>query len=570
MQGIHSTLSYDVSGYYIYLPAIFTYKDLKKVGFKQAIHDQYQNSSHPYQTYPYNNGGEVAKYSCGLAVQYLPFFLAAEALAEPLGYARDGYSMPYQAAIHWGSVLVAFLGLFYLRKGLLEYFPDKIVALCMVIILFCTNYLNYVTVDVAMPHNYVFTLTALLIWQSIQFHKKPSYARAVGIGALVGLAALTRPTEILLFLIPVLGFVAWGEPLKQRMSSLWKKKGMLVSAALVCGLIGTWQLIYWKYVGGDWIINSYSEDMNFHWSTPHIWDGLFSYKKGWFLYTPMMLAAWVGVGMMIAKKHPLGWFVAGYMALVMYVAFSWNNWWYGGGLSQRSMVQSYALLAFPLAFFLEWLLKERRRWLPFLGLALFFLYYNVWLHHQAHRGGMLDAENMNRKYFWKIFLKWKKDRDDVKYLDTNEEFKGERQGLTRLFSHDFEGDSSLVGCGLTPINGGRSYCIPLQAGMSGYFSVPLPAGKSGGWARAGGLFRHGHKEWDIWRMPKLMVRLRDGEEILRNRSIRLSRLLEPQETRPLYVDAKVPEGTTHIELLFKTEDSEYPMIADDVYIEWFE
>ena len=44
----------------------------------------------------------------------------ADALAEPLGYERDGYTLPYQAAIFWGSIFVACIGLFYARKKELQ------------------------------------------------------------------------------------------------------------------------------------------------------------------------------------------------------------------------------------------------------------------------------------------------------------------------------------------------------------------------------------------------------------------------------------------------------------------
>ena len=46
-----ATISWDVSGYYFYLPAIFIYKDIKKVKFKQAIQDKYHPASSPYQTF---------------------------------------------------------------------------------------------------------------------------------------------------------------------------------------------------------------------------------------------------------------------------------------------------------------------------------------------------------------------------------------------------------------------------------------------------------------------------------------------------------------------------------------
>ena len=117
-----ATISWDVSGYYFYLPAVFIYKDIQQVAFRDAIHEKYRPASAPYQAFQHPSGNFVMKYSCGLAVQYLPFFLAAHALAPALGYPADGFSRPYQAAIGWGSLLIALIGLWLLRKNLLRYF----------------------------------------------------------------------------------------------------------------------------------------------------------------------------------------------------------------------------------------------------------------------------------------------------------------------------------------------------------------------------------------------------------------------------------------------------------------
>ncbi len=41
-KGTEATLSWDASGYYMYLPAIFIYNDIKKCSFKDSILQKYQ------------------------------------------------------------------------------------------------------------------------------------------------------------------------------------------------------------------------------------------------------------------------------------------------------------------------------------------------------------------------------------------------------------------------------------------------------------------------------------------------------------------------------------------------
>jgi hypothetical protein len=61
--GTEATISWDVSGYYYYLPAIFIYNDLKKLGFKDSIEAKYKPAGSFYQAFLHANGNYVMKYS---------------------------------------------------------------------------------------------------------------------------------------------------------------------------------------------------------------------------------------------------------------------------------------------------------------------------------------------------------------------------------------------------------------------------------------------------------------------------------------------------------------------------
>jgi hypothetical protein len=92
------------------------------------------------------------QYSCGLALQYLPYFLIAHTIAKPLGYPNDGFSVPYQLAITLGALITACIGLWYTRKSLLNYFSESTTSFSLLFIVFATNYLNFSTIDVGMTH----------------------------------------------------------------------------------------------------------------------------------------------------------------------------------------------------------------------------------------------------------------------------------------------------------------------------------------------------------------------------------------------------------------------------------
>jgi hypothetical protein len=155
-----ATISWDVSGYYMYLPALFIYKDIKHCSFKDSILTKYYPTPDFQQAFLHKNSGNyVMKYSSGQAITMLPFFIVAHTYCKlNHSFPADGFSFPYQFCIGFGMLLYAFLGLFVLRKVLLIYYKDDTVALLLLCYVIGTNYLNFSAIDQAMTHNVLFTM----------------------------------------------------------------------------------------------------------------------------------------------------------------------------------------------------------------------------------------------------------------------------------------------------------------------------------------------------------------------------------------------------------------------------
>ncbi|HEY9114586.1 MAG TPA: hypothetical protein VIN10_07785, partial [Bacteroidales bacterium] len=93
-----AVLSWDVFGYYLYLPANYIYYDpaLQNTTWLDELIRQYEPTSSLYQLYPMAEGKMLIKYTSGIAILTLPFFLLAHFLAPLFGFPADGLSMPYQ------------------------------------------------------------------------------------------------------------------------------------------------------------------------------------------------------------------------------------------------------------------------------------------------------------------------------------------------------------------------------------------------------------------------------------------------------------------------------------------
>src|SRR4051812_4871460 len=73
-ENTEAAISWDVSGYYWYLPSVFIYKDLKHQSFKDSVLNKYHPTNNDFQqALKLDNGNYAMKYSSGMAFMYLPF-----------------------------------------------------------------------------------------------------------------------------------------------------------------------------------------------------------------------------------------------------------------------------------------------------------------------------------------------------------------------------------------------------------------------------------------------------------------------------------------------------------------
>jgi len=570
-KGTEATISWDVSGYYMYLPAIFIYHDIKECKFKDKILKEYHPTPDFQQAMKIENDRYVMKYSSGQALQFLPFFAIAHWWASnSTKYKADGFSFPYQFMITIESFVVALIGLWFLRLILLWFFKDIVVAIVILGTVLGSNYLDYSTMAGAMTHNNLFTIYALLIFVTYKFYKNQKYHYAILIGLLVGLASLTRPTEMISMFIPLLWGVKWGKiHLKERIKFIIVNKKYFIAAVIATALIGSLQLIYWKYASGHWLIYSYN-DQGFNFLKPHFWLGLFSYRSGWLVYSPMMLFSLIGFYQLYKKYNNIFTALFMFFALFIYLTFAWNIWWYGGSLGIRAMVQSYPILAFPFAAFVEMTLKSRYWKYAFVVLFVLFSYYNLWLTRQAHKNGMLHVGYMTKAYFWKILGRYEKNENDLKLLDTKEYFEGVRKNVKTIYSTDFEDDSTLVDCGLKPIQGQKSLCLSKEVQWKEIKGIKLSVDNRK-WLRVSADFLSVHKEWDVWRMTQFIVLFNDNSKIkIKERMIRVYRLLSDNKLKNLFIDAKIPPNTQSITLKFWNADSDKKILIDNLKLEVYE
>ncbi|MBL0127806.1 MAG: glycosyltransferase family 39 protein [Flavobacteriales bacterium] len=285
-------LSWDTFGYHLYLPATFIHHDLglNDAAWVQEAMTKYEAGGKPYQINPTADGRWVMKYPMGLAILWLPFFLIAHVLAGILGFAQDGFSAPYQWALIIAALVYMLIGILVLRRVLQHFFSEVITTATLALIVTGTNYFHQAVYSTGMPHVFLFTLGAGVLWYSIRWHKDRRRTDAMITGALLGLLVVSRPSEIVWVLVPLLIGLTDTASWKDQLSTLWSRRKHLIIMVAMATVVCVPQLVYWKWMTGKWLYMSYNNPgEGFEFLHPYTWDVLFSFRKGWYIYTPIML-----------------------------------------------------------------------------------------------------------------------------------------------------------------------------------------------------------------------------------------------------------------------------------------
>lgn len=389
-------IKWDVLEYYGYLPSAFIYKDLT-LKYTEAPGEEWGNRIWALTA---SNGNKVFKMSMGMSVMYAPFFGIAHGYAKFAGVKADGFSSPYKFALLMSCIFYLLFGLLFLRKILLTRFNDLITGLTLIGIVAGTNLWYYASFEAPLSHAYSFSLIAAFIWQIIRFYKKSSYGTVVFLGILFGLISLIRPSNAIVALIFIFYGITQIKHIRERITIFLRHYLKIILLILVSVLVWVPQMLYWHMQTGQWLYFSYAENGAFYFSDPQIINGLFSYRKGWLLYTPIMalVLASIPLSWKLAREFTVSLIV--FVPLNMYIIFSWWCWWYGGCFGQRAFIDSFALMAIPLAALFKWLFYQTF-WKKAVGFAAIFLCVMISIMHTAqYYYGAIHWDSMTREAYW--------------------------------------------------------------------------------------------------------------------------------------------------------------------------
>lgn len=396
------TINGDGTGYYAYLPAIFIHHT---TDFTPVYELEKERRGLDYMAHYFHKTehGMVNKYQLGTALMILPFFLMAWLYSIIIGMPPDGYSILFQYAVSLAAAVYLAIGLLATRKLLQLFGIRKSVQLTTLLaLLFGTNLFYYAFLHTSHSHVYSFSAIAVFLVLSKNFFLSSQTKDFLLAAMALGLVVLIRPTNGLVVLaLPFLS--ADLATFRASWRQIISKPKLIALSVLLFLSVFMLQPLFNFIQTGSWFVWSYQSE-GFHFDNPALLSFLFSYRKGFFIYTPLMLLIVPALVLLYQRSRFFMFSFLGYFLLLIVLLSSWWNWFFGYSFGMRAMIDHYTLLSIPLALMIQqfWAKSLQKQMMTVFLLLVVGL--NLIQTYQYH-SGILHPDSMSKEKYWYVFLR---------------------------------------------------------------------------------------------------------------------------------------------------------------------
>ncbi len=375
----------DAGGYYEYLPALFIRHDLDRLkpelGFVRNQDER-----------------QVIKYPPGVAVLLFPFFELGHLLAWAGNFETSGYSEPYLKCVSLAAIFYLGLGLLALRKLLLLLnIKEGVIAVVLLLLVLGTNLGYYAVIKSGMSHVYSFAIIACFIYCIVSYFERSKPRYFVGAALFLAIALLIRPTNVVIILM--LPFAAGSF---SRLNFFFNNRKVFAIAAIIFLMVWSIQLISWHHQSGSWWVWAYKGE-GFYFFHPEILNVLFSFRKGFFLYTPLALISLVGLLPLYKMNRTKFYALVVTLTFAIYLISAWWCWSYQDSFGMRPFIDYYSLFGILLALLLNGLSSLISKIIVY-TLCLFCMLLNLVQSYQYYKG-IIHPFCMNEEKYKYVFLK---------------------------------------------------------------------------------------------------------------------------------------------------------------------
>jgi hypothetical protein len=280
-----------------------------------------------------------------------------------------------------------------------------------------------------MSHVYSFAVVTIFLF-SVRIYFIDRMASSLWISLLMmAFIILIRPFNIIVvILIP---FVADNfDQFRNALREMFSKHLKTLSVGIFMFLIViSVQSVIWYLQSGHWIVDPY-KNQGFDFSEPHILKVLLGFRKGLFIYTPLLLLSLAGLGVLFRQNKFRFFVMMFFMALLVYSVSSWWSWWFGMSYGHRAFIDYYAVFALLMALWFEHLKRKSSRIVVTI-IILLCVFLNQFQSYQ-YRNFILHWDLMTARKYIAVFGQTSNTDQNNLWMPLNNE-KQLSAGISRCF-----------------------------------------------------------------------------------------------------------------------------------------
>src|SRR6185436_13801437 len=210
-----------------------------------------------------------------------------------------------------------------------------------------------------MTHGIGFSLLCICMYTFFNWIEKSRKKYLIIFSAAFGIILLIRPLAITLLLYFLIYGIISKQGIKNFLIHCKNNFRTILVGVIIAFLFLSLQLFYWKYITGHWFFDAYIDE-HFVFNQSEIISFLVSFRKGWLVYTPIMIFAVLGFIPLYKKSRAVFYSTLVSTLITIYIFSSWWAWSYGFCFGMRPMIDSYSLLSFPMTAFFGFVLTKKK------------------------------------------------------------------------------------------------------------------------------------------------------------------------------------------------------------------
>jgi len=321
----------------------------------------------------YTPTGRIANLSSvGPSILWAPFLVVTHLSVLTLdcfGFSipADGYSRPYVMTMAVATALYGFLGLCFAYALARNYFGEAWAFLATVGIWFASSLPVYMYFNPSWSHAHSAFTVSWFLWYWHRTREGRTFLQWILLGLLAGLVVDVYYPNGLVLLVPLLESLAkywrrWSAQPRE-----WSVIGRLIIANLlfaIAGIVAFLPTVVTRaIIFGSPFSTGYAPLAIWNWTSPALWQVLFSSNHGLLSWTPILIPALLGLGVLWRSDRFLACSLGAVFLVFYYLIASYSSWHGISSFGNRFFISLTPLFVLGLAAMLsrlgEWLRSPR-------------------------------------------------------------------------------------------------------------------------------------------------------------------------------------------------------------------